>query len=507
MIFLLVFPFFTFGQISKVFPDLPSTEPRVVHNYEGFSVDFDWKMADRFGIDANRNGLIDLPNTFQYASPDKFVVQFTPIITGAALSQINRFQIRYKWTTPEESVSYVIDRIVIKSANVAFSLPQGDHKIILEVSIPYKETTFNLKVEKTITVKDYLIVAIGDSFSSGEGNPEIPKYNGGKVVWGDNVSSDPSGNNRALQIIQDHQSARRSTLCWSAQAALEIERSDPKTSVTYVNAAISGATLAEIAGYNSLNIDKNQILQLFQIIPGRKIDALTISIGGNDLFFADAIKSLVANDVDLLGALNYKPVSSQEQIIFDNNVKDALKRLPARFDTLASVFSKIAEKVYILEYPNLGCIDKDNNEPRFCEVALDQSAGTSFFKKIFIKGEKIDQEEFKYSYNNILQPLNQKIRDAAKKHEKHGWICIDDVEYCGHGICNGNRFNPSDYQGSKESPPVSLNTILGKGRWVRRYKESNKIQGNEKGTMHPNHYGHRAIAEGFLRKWSAFHRK
>lgn len=52
------------------------------------------------------------------------------------------------------------------------SLDQGDYMVTLTVAAQNGQTN---SVTKNIEVKDILIVSIGDSVASGEGNPDIPQ--------------------------------------------------------------------------------------------------------------------------------------------------------------------------------------------------------------------------------------------------------------------------------------------------------------------------------------------
>jgi len=114
----------------------------------------------------------------------------------------------------------------------------------------------------------------------------------------------------------------RSMLSGQARAALMLEKADPHTSVTFLHLACSGATIAE--GLNGkyggqdlggildplLNPKINssftgipaqpkivpQLDAAVQKILGREVDALVISIGGNDVSFSDIIKYCIEGE-------------------------------------------------------------------------------------------------------------------------------------------------------------------------------------------------------------------
>jgi hypothetical protein len=350
-----------------------------------FHIDFDWEMEKRFGLDQNKNGLIDLPNTPEYVNPkDGFKVICTPkILKFEGIENDNpTLYAEYTWKsetwikgqTSKTSASYLIPFYKIGKKEGTMTFPQGKHKIVLQADIKDKNNKvhYSNTVEKTITVKDYLIIGMGDSFSSGEGNPEIPMYNqpfkklGGvngyvasdfsAPIWADDGSKSLddlflfnfgltlTGLQGDLPYYEwlsyflgyrenfQHQLAHRSTLCWSAQAALEIENRDPKTSVTYVNVACTGAKLEKIVYLSRHKIKgstvPSQILELSRIVGlNRRIDAILMSIGGNDVTFSDIVESLIRE--------NYRFAENGEKAAklregFDKN----FPKLPTSYDQL-----------------------------------------------------------------------------------------------------------------------------------------------------------------------------
>ncbi len=81
-----------------------------------------------------------------------------------------------------------------------------------------------------VTVKDVFIVSIGDSYGSGEGNPDIPQ------------KFDDLGFVSAGAKWVDER-CHRSATAGAAQAAMAIERGDSKSSVTFISLACSGGTI------------------------------------------------------------------------------------------------------------------------------------------------------------------------------------------------------------------------------------------------------------------------
>jgi hypothetical protein len=95
----------------------------------------------------------------------------------------------------------------------------------------------------------------------------------------------------------------RSANSGQVRAAVELEEADPRTSVTLVHLACSGATindglLGPYAGVENPTPQDipPQIDQAAALTAGREIDALVISIGGNDVKFSSIIKSCIKEE-------------------------------------------------------------------------------------------------------------------------------------------------------------------------------------------------------------------
>src|SRR6185503_8731808 len=135
---------------------------------------------------------------------------------------------------------------------------QTDYPVKLTVTTPTDETA---SFESTVTIKDLLIVSIGDSYASGEGNPDKPWNVVKHARWIDSR-------------------CHRSATAGPAQAALAIEKDDPHSTVTFISFACSGAGLKEgLTGEfkkGSVRL-RPQLDQVVDAAKGRPIDALLIS--------------------------------------------------------------------------------------------------------------------------------------------------------------------------------------------------------------------------------------
>lgn len=172
-------------------------------------------------------------------------------------------------TTPERSLKK-------KTCGTTMLLPEGANTFTLRVKSGTKTVTKSV----TAAVSNILMVALGDSYASGEGNPR-------------NVESWLAGGSLFAPFTPywDSDPCNRSTRGAPAQAALALEQSSPKTSVTLVYVACSGATVTSgvLGPFTAAGQTQSQIEQVRQIIGGRKIDLVSLSIGGNDIGFTSVL--------------------------------------------------------------------------------------------------------------------------------------------------------------------------------------------------------------------------
>ena len=121
---------------------------------------------------------------------------------------------------------------------------------------------------KQVVVQDWLIVGLGDSNGSGEGNPAAT---GNKWLFAQCDRSLASYQYRAAQYVQD---------------------SDPRSSVTFLLASCSGAKTFDLWQHPYPGIQPTlgaplppQIDRIQSLIGPRKVNAVLMSIGINDIGF------------------------------------------------------------------------------------------------------------------------------------------------------------------------------------------------------------------------------
>jgi lysophospholipase L1-like esterase len=516
-------------------------------------VSFTYFMDDRFGRDDNLNEMLDLPNTCVYvhnlppggcaSGPPtelpKFSVTFKGegrILTYVAGKPLKRHEFiaeTFKWEVMGPGIDGSLQHEQ-SDPEWMTSLQEGEYTVTLTVEGHFGDEHIAMNsLSKKIKVIDMLIVSIGDSYASGEGNPEMawvvgypdgpPKF---EPVWADDgVSSGiPVFPNVSTSVGKDHYRSHRSTLAGPAQAALAIERAQPHSSVTFVSTAASGATINEglLNKYDGaedpfqLEDMDAQIDQIKDLVGNRTIDYLFISVGGNDVGFSNIITSLIlhggaenpVSNVTCLGddhpdrifcLINAAFHSGNWNLVEDSFLADPILNLKntSGLDALESnLFSNLnheidkelnVDAIWITPYPHPFLKRGNDGQLVWCPQML---AGIT-------SAGKIDRNEMEWALENVLRPLNRVIHAAA---EDFDWHYVDDIDqrFKGHGICLDEPYAPVDYPGnpypSSMQSPTNPNV-----RWFRRASESEVIQGGSRvtttGTMHPNEFGHLAIGE------------
>jgi lysophospholipase L1-like esterase len=138
-----------------------------------------------------------------------------------------------------------------------------------------------------VTVKDLFVVSIGDSYASGEGNPDVyGEYTG----LGFRVPGKPAAQWR-------NEPCHRSAWSGHAVAAKELSK-DRHTGLNFLSLACTGAEAKHLV-YEAKGSAQPQMSVLRRTLcewePCRPIDLLTVSIGGNDIGFAAVAEACVIN--------------------------------------------------------------------------------------------------------------------------------------------------------------------------------------------------------------------
>jgi lysophospholipase L1-like esterase len=497
-------------------------------------------MPARFGVDQDSDGLIDLPNTIEYAQNcpgactgrARFTLRLDASSSRATLAGSALAVTGYRWriTGPDGLwLARSTERPVIEAR-----LPEGAYRVTLDVAAALGWGTATARLERDVVVEDLLIVAVGDSCAAGEGNPERPRSSAqGEAVWADSPD-DPAAE-------AAHAAAHRSTIAWPALAALALERADPSTSVTFVSVAASGARVRRgLLEGQSGDGGPGQLAQAAALIGDRPIDALLISIGGNDVGFGHIVRGLIDADpqadpvcygVDLENVWRSAAdgdwnrgsglrlalpwgVGCRETVETGRPVLPGLEGLAGELDALAAAIGAglKVQTVYLMEYGDPTGADEAGG---LCaEIAGDLTPPLGI--------HEIDSAEEAAAKELVIQPLNLALAQAARR---HGWHFVGGIAAAfaaGHGYCLAAPDYLTAADGQAAATVAHYRRIMPEAwyrhplhqdlgalatepgvSWYRTASQSAVLQGpgarwDTPGTLHPNELGHLAMASALL---------
>lgn len=286
--------------------------------------------------------------------------------------------------------------------------------------------------EDRIEARDFLIFSIGDSLSSGEGNPRPGS------LW---------------TLEQCH----RSAMAGPSAAAWKVEQEDPHSVVTFVHLACSGASTptgltGSYAGIVAGPWLPPQIPEIARFAGDREVDAVVMSVGANDIEFGRVVAKCVSSRF-----LCFNEELDDGGIMVP--VPEFVARRIGRLDywndrnaTWLKAAGVAPERVYALTYPR---VTRDHTGD-FCPTLLTSIAQTAFF---------MSYEEWEWNELHIEYPLNAAVVTAAGR---NGWRWISGFAdlFERHGYCSNDT-------------------------WVTSILGSIAVQHwNHAGAFHPNAPGH-----------------
>jgi lysophospholipase L1-like esterase len=287
----------------------------------------------------------------------------------------------------------------------------------------------------------------------------------------------------------ENRAAHRSTLCASSQAALSLEKSDPHFSVTYIQLSASGATIDNVmfarrdASEVRMASLPPQLTELKSIVGFRPIDLLTLSVGGNDMGFADCVIELLKRDDNeahsaLIGGKKLSDIKK--------DVDANLAKLPTRYANLNRWLSPFnIGRTIITEYPDPTRGD-DGQTTTFAADYVN-----AFDVVPFIPGKlslEIDKGEADFVVNNVLKPLNTHVASAAKA---NGWQFVTGIasDFRLHGYAASDHwFRTEDEASRRQGANMDMTSVI-------HYST---------GGLHPNEQGHKAIASRLLQSMNQY---
>jgi hypothetical protein len=405
---------------------------------------------------------------------------------GSAPSLPEGFE-AYEWSIVEQDGPFLLSERTELPVHATWildvSLPRtGRYTIRLRVLFSDRPTE-----EQSVSyeVREFVIASIGDSFAAGEGNPDERGFPNGRAQCSATTLSLALNNLFGLSISMDRNPtwlerlAHRSLRSGPAQAARQIQgqwRRNDNTIVddwvTFVSFARSGAEIFDgLLGPQNGDDDfigAGQTEEMRRTLSGRSVDALLISIGGNDAGFSGALSDLVKKDFSIWHEWNDREnrsavVARAERRLGAGLPSGSRGPLETAFDALIAEVGQLRQEfsirdVYITGYPTDLFDARDNQgniTVRTCEV----------FQGPDLDLSRADARQV----SRIGGLLNELIQ---RKAAEAGWIFVDVAEdFRGRGYCAGEDVTC----------------------WVSA-QESCERQGDFRGMMHPNSSGQAVYA-------------
>jgi hypothetical protein len=379
-----------------------------------------------------------------------------------------------------------------------------------------------------ITVRDLLVVGMGDSFASGEGNPDVPvrfsreraasygKRDGKYDLTGYPARVGPWKQIGDKAFIEENprwqdQACHRSLYSHQLRAALELAIEDPHRSVTYVGVACSGSEvtfglflrytgnewvpnppdLSQISAIASAQCGSHDapmqdlpeayhmdgtipelkgglVLRKCDPLNARKIDLMMVSAGGNDVGFARLLANAVLSDQSLLRKLG----GWFGQVHGLSAASEQLEALILRYKSLNRAIHYVlhvpweeSDRVLLTAYPGLALMGDGT------EVCPDGRAGMEVLPDFKLSETKAKVGTW------IADKLNRAMEDAAHEYD---WTFVDAhrQEFLGRGICAGTtrdgapiaddlRIPRKTAAGWKPYNPADYKAYASRQRWFR----------------------------------------
>jgi lysophospholipase L1-like esterase len=349
--------------------------------------------------------------------------------------------------------------------------------------------------QSDISVQDLFIVGMGDSFGSGEGNPDHPvSFSRDRTIqYGKARGLDLKGYPARVgawerigdKIFVDNnakwqdQACHRSVYSYQMRTALQLAVENPQRAVTFVGYACSGAeiidglfqiykgnewvptppTKSQIsfaaeaqcgkseapsetfpATYDlggELPVLKDLTVNRCPKAKARKIDLVLLSIGGNDIGFSRLVANAVLSDQSSLKTLG----GWMGQVHGAAQAAPGLQQLDLRYKALSRALHLIlhipygeSDRVVLNGYPPLAILEDGKT------VCPDDRGGMTVYPDFYFNSKRAGEGE------KVAGQLHQHMTASS---DKYGWSFAQRhrPEFNGHGMCAASQdtdINPHD---------------------------------------------------------------
>lgn len=363
-------------------------------------------------------------------------------------------------------------------------------KVGTEVTAVFPGDGFTLG-RVTVLVKDTLLVGLGDSYASGEGNPDIParftEENDELDVWYEMRHSPRKDRDSKVGWLDSR--CHRSMYSYQFKTALQLSLDNPRQAVTYVTFSCSGATtdniISERQGVQEGRVWERaevQLRSLERAMAGgsREIDYLLVSTGGNDVDFAKYVTYVATRGLlRRLAAIGIsrRSLENREREIAGLLVGRSRGKYPSLYPALLDtrgvkikdcVAGKGCPRILLTTYPDI--LHDETGQP--CRA--DRGEFDSTFGKDTGRGVRLSQVA-----KHIVLPLREAQNEPFIT-DKLGWTVVTGhvAEYRQHGFCAWNLASTSPTAEKFEMPtrhnggwrsfdPREYKAYETRQRWVR----------------------------------------
>jgi hypothetical protein len=367
------------------------------------------------------------------------------------------------------------------------------------------------------------IVALGDSYSSGEGTPDRDRTDNAPAQWS------ASGKN-----LDDSRMARSNLYChrsnnaWPRQLADAFEQRSGR-GVEFISFACSGAKIPDVIDREQADDDGARSLvgvagdcatpgggdpllgQLCEVerhftqgpAAGASIDALVFTLGGNDVGFAPAVMTCMSptNCADPVVHTPFGDKALPTWKGFENDIEAGKTELRKRFTRLGSRIEQINARylarfgrlligsVFAVEYPAAF----RNERGQLCGLP-ELDLQSILAARLPPEPDPLDlmtTAELRWGENKVLPALNGTVSECIAR---LGRDC-DPAAAALAPQDGGYGF----FAGGTSAAFRTHGFCATQGeRWTVKILESIARQGNTSGSVHPNARGHQALRDAVL---------
>jgi lysophospholipase L1-like esterase len=229
--------------------------------------------------------------------------------------------------------------------------------------------------------------------------------------------------------------------------------------ITFLSFAKSGARLSSCLEGQEHDL-LEQLAEVKRAVGAHPIDALLVSIGGNDVGFATTLENLTKHG----GLLSGEPLESRKARILERIARLDTTSYPKVNRTIANLQLNVGA-IVINEYPGSLFNNSRDSARSGCGVFKVAEGFAGWLSVTMEEARMIDE---------MGDSLNATVARAARR---EGWRLVDGIDeaFAGHGYCSNQS-------------------------WFVSAENSCLTQGDFEGTMHPNAEATGVIAHAIARE-------